>query len=319
MLRVTDSWVWDNWVVDDGELFHVFYLKAPKALGDPELRHDAPRVGHATSSDLVNWTELPDALMHSDGPAFDDQGIWTGSIVRGDDTWHLFYTGISRETGHEVQRIGHAISDDLSSWIRVSTQPVVSADERWYGTRPQLQREDWRDPWVFRMDDTWHMLVTAQAAQGELGARGVIAHATSADLNTWTVLEPLSQPAGFHHLEVLQVLEEHGKHVVVFCASAHDVKAEHLPRETGTWTAPADSPLGPFHLESAEPIAVEGNYAGRLVRDRAGIWNLVAFVDVMSDGSFGGVLGNPVPLELTERGTMQPAQTNATAIFRWEN
>ena len=33
MLRLEDHWVWDSWVADDGERFHLFFLKAPYAFG----------------------------------------------------------------------------------------------------------------------------------------------------------------------------------------------------------------------------------------------------------------------------------------------
>ncbi len=31
MLALPDSWVWDFWFADDGELYHLFFLHAPKA------------------------------------------------------------------------------------------------------------------------------------------------------------------------------------------------------------------------------------------------------------------------------------------------
>ena len=56
MLRLPDQWIWDSWVADDGERFHLYFLQAPRALGDPTLRHAAARIGHATSFHLVDWT-----------------------------------------------------------------------------------------------------------------------------------------------------------------------------------------------------------------------------------------------------------------------
>ena len=39
-LRLEDDWVWDSWPFDDDQgLHHLFFLKAPRSLGDPELRH----------------------------------------------------------------------------------------------------------------------------------------------------------------------------------------------------------------------------------------------------------------------------------------
>ena len=34
MLRLEDAWIWDSWIADDGERYHLFFLKAPRALED---------------------------------------------------------------------------------------------------------------------------------------------------------------------------------------------------------------------------------------------------------------------------------------------
>ena len=120
-------WIWDSWIADDGDRYHLFFLKAPSALGDPDLRHTSARIGHASSLDLVEWEVHADAL----GPyqrGFDDLALWTGSVARGDDgVWRLYYTAINTE-GRDVrdQRIGMAESDDLHTWRRAVDQPLVT-------------------------------------------------------------------------------------------------------------------------------------------------------------------------------------------------
>ena len=314
MLRLPDAWVWDSWYLDDGERYHAFFLKASRALLDPDRRHHRASIGHATSSDLTTWTLLPDALVASDGPGFDDLATWTGSTVVGPDgRFHLFYTGISRASGDRVQRIGHAVSDDGLTWTRLDVPPV-RADPRWYETHALTGHEPWRDPWVFH-DETvgaWRMLVTASTVQVSAGARGCVGTAVSSDLVHWSVEEPLTDPAGLHQFEVPQTLEVDGRFVLVWCMRGIDVGVQAAPPAdggaaiTGTWSAPADSLSGPFHLERAEPIRVPGTYAGRIVRTREGGAMLLAFADVAADGSFGGYLIDPVPVHLTARGTLQP-------------
>ena len=71
MLRLAASWVWDFWIADDGEDYHVFFLKASRALLDPNRRHWRATIGHATSKDLAVWTEHADAVIPDDSPAFE--------------------------------------------------------------------------------------------------------------------------------------------------------------------------------------------------------------------------------------------------------
>ena len=127
-----DVWTWDMWFADDGEHYHAFYLKASRALGNPDRRHFHVTVGHAVSTDLRAWTEVADALIASERPAFDDYTTWTGSIVRDPSgTWCLFYTGTSRAESATVQRIGVATSPDLYTWTKASAAALTEADPRW--------------------------------------------------------------------------------------------------------------------------------------------------------------------------------------------
>ena len=132
MLRLEDRWVWDWWLADDGSRFHVFYLQAPKALGDQHLRHRNATVGHAVSDDLRDWHILPDALRPGPAGTWDDIATWTGSTIFHAGTWHMFYTGTSTAEGGRVQRIGLATSPDLVAWTKHPRNPLFEADPRWY-------------------------------------------------------------------------------------------------------------------------------------------------------------------------------------------
>lgn len=301
VIELADRWVWDSWYVVDGALRHAFYLAAPKSLGDPNLRHSNAVIAHSTSTDLTSWTSTSDALAPGEPGRFDDLATWTGSVISHDGLWHLFYTGITIEHGHAQQRIGHATSTDLTSWTRVSADPISTADPRWYSTLA-TRDEPWRDPWVFELNGLWHMLVTAR----DLDGLGTIGHATSPDLATWTTREPLATNSGFAQLEVTQVLEIDGEWMLVFCASALDVLNPAIRARYGTYSAPADGPLGPFHLDRAEPVGDGGLYAGRVVLNGSGKPVLMAFIDDGTPGGFRGVIADPVPLHVSTSGTLQP-------------
>jgi beta-fructofuranosidase len=311
MLELGDQWVWDLWLVDTGAEFHMFFLKASRALQVEARRHGRAAIGHAVSTDLRHWTLLADALVHADEPAFDGRATWTGSTVQGPDgTWHLFYTGISRSDA--VQRIGVATSPDLITW-RQPAEALLEADPRWYETAADHTWDGvaWRDPWVFADPDGdgWHMLITARVNTSPADERGVIGHARSPDLRAWTVLAPLSQPGqGFGQLEVPQVVVVGGRAVLVFsCLSAelsdaHRARSGTTPNTGGIWTIAAQSVTGPFDASAAVGLSGPTRYSGRLIQDRDGRWVLMSFRYVGLTTGFVGLIGDPEPVGWTRNG-----------------
>jgi beta-fructofuranosidase len=271
-LRLPDHWLWDFWFARDGDDVHVFYLQAPRSLGDPELRHHHATIGHAVSRDLRGWDVLPDALGPGPPGAFDDLATWTGSVIRHDGRWHLFYTGVSHADAR--QRIGVAVSGDLLVWERDDL--VLEADARWYDP------EDWRDPLV-----TWDpererfdMLVCAKQ-----DGRGIAGHAHSADLRQWTVAPPLSEPTRHFQLEVPQLVRLDGVWRLVFS----DDRAG-----SGIHYLSARERLGPYPAESRDLLPgarPRHHYAGRLFEGA-----LFAWVMDDEDGVFVGELSDPMPL-----------------------
>ncbi len=124
-LRLDDRWIWDFWLADDGERHHLFYLQAPRSIGDPHLRHWNVSIGHAVSDDLTRWEVIADALAPGPPGAWDDAATWTGSVGRHDGTWWMFYTGATSGDDALVRRIGAATSDDLVTWRRHDRNPLV--------------------------------------------------------------------------------------------------------------------------------------------------------------------------------------------------
>jgi beta-fructofuranosidase len=301
-----DHWVWDFWTADDGKLFHLFYLHAPKSLGHPDLRHRNARIGHATSSDLVTWTNHGQAFDAGDPGTFDGTATWTGSVVRGNDgLWRMYYTGsrfLSPDSSANVETIGMLTSPDLFTWTKLAG-PVSTADPHWYETlgSSSWPEEAWRDPWVFADGDgkTWHMLITARAAEGEVMHRGVVAHATSPDMEHWTAQPPLSAGGyDFAHLEVLQVVKIGTQHYAIFSCDTPRLAGRLEGEMGGVWWMRAGGPTGRFDIAGAKLLAPQHLYAGRLVEDRSGRWHLMAFDNRVVNGDFIGSIVDPLPLEI---------------------
>lgn len=304
MLRLQNHWVWDSWVVDDGDTYHLFFLKAPRSSAGPDSRHTRAVVGHAVSTDLVAWQECPDALGPAEG-AWDDLAIWTGSVVRDDHgLWVMHYTAISDRSGLTDQRLGLAVSDDLMSWRRVGAAPVLAVDPRWYKTRPGdvTASETWRDPFLVRDRTGWHMLVTARAVDGDPQDDGVIGHACSDDLATWQVRPPLSRPgAGFGQLEVPQVRQVEGQWVLVFTCHPDEQSVERRAQfgDYCTWSVPGDSALGPWDVARARPFTEAPMlFAAPLVQRRDGTWCLIGFLNRESEGIDAMEIVDPIAVHL---------------------
>lgn len=306
MLHLPDSWVWDFWLADDGAEYHLYFLFASRALHDPQLRHERATIGHAVSTDLVNWRRVADAVVSGPAGAFDEVATWTGSVVHHPDgTWFLFYTGAGRTAAGARQTVGYATSTDLTYWHKAGPDPVLIGAAPWYQTLETSEADDdcFRDPWVFADPDGdgWHMLLTAKAAGGPFRDSAVIGHATSLDLRTWQLRPPLSAPGqGFSQYEVPQVSIVDGRPVLLFSCFGADTAPDRAATglRAGVWAATGESPLGPFDLAGAHPLTDESLYSGRLVRLRGtDEWRFLAFRTVDEQARFAGEICDPIPVE----------------------
>ena len=314
-LIVPGHWVWDFWFAQDEGDWHMFFLRAPKSLVDPDRRHRNATIGHARSSDLRNWEILPDPFGLGSPGAWDDLALWTGSCVRSGDRWWMFYTGVSTMDDGNVQRIGAATSTDLMTWEKIAESPLCTADARWYETYdPDAWYEEaWRDPHVFPDPGGagFHMFITARTATGTPDRRGAIGHATSDDLMSWHVQAPIGIPEMFGHLEVPQHVEIDGQHYVLFCA----------PREmqptvpfheawTGTGYLVADDLSGPYVPGPTAFVSADHagtTYAGKIL-DLDGELVFIATFHDTPDGEYVGIISDPVPLEVHADGAIAPSR-----------
>lgn len=318
-LALPDHWIWDSWYAREGDLWHAFFLQAPKSLGDPDLRHWNVSVGHATSRDLRAWDHLGTCFRPSEDEAWDDYTTWTGSVVRdGDGLWHLFYTGARRDEEGLKQRIGHATGRDLHGWERVGAGPCLDlAPEA--ALYEELRLGFWhdrafRDPWVMRdpEGEGWLMFFTARVPGiAEPNAGGAIGFATSPDLCDWTLQPPVFS-GGFGQLEVPQVIRLDGRWFCLFCTSAQHFskdQAEATPGGpvTGTHYLVGESPRGPWRVAPG-PFLDGGlpcrRYAARILETEDGPV-LLGFADRPDGLHFQGHVTDPDPVEVTGDGLLR--------------
>lgn len=163
----------EGWINDplgltwhDGK-YHLFFQFVPgQTVWGPEQRW-----GHATSEDLLHWTEGPVALEPGDG----DDGVWSGSVVVPEDgPAALFYTTVDLQ---DVQigkaRLARPLDRDWVSWAKKDVVAELPAD---------VEVVAYRDPYVFHDGQTWRMLMGAGLTDGTATALTY----QSEDLETWT-------------------------------------------------------------------------------------------------------------------------------------
>ncbi len=176
-----------NWTNDPNGLvyfhgeYHLFFQYNP--LGD---RWGHMSWGHAVSTDLLHWRELPVAIPEKDG-----EMVFTGSVViDSENTSGLcaahkpcmvaIYTGYRKDQKGTLQNQNLAYSlDNGRTWTRYARNPVLD-----------LHLSDFRDPSVFR-DEAQHRWLMAVALPLE---HKVLFYA-SPDLKQWTRLSDFG-PAG---------------------------------------------------------------------------------------------------------------------------
>lgn len=311
-LNLDGEWVWDFWLAHDGPDWHIFFLKAPRSLGDPERRHRHATIGHAVSDDLSRWTVV--AAPFEPGPpgTWDDLATWTGSVVRANGVWWMFYTGVSTAEDGKIQRIGAAVSQDLMLWTKTPENPLLEADVRWYEIYDERSwyEQAWRDPWVCADPDGagYHMFLTARVASGEPDRRGVIAHAVSPDLRAWEVRPPVTEAGWAGHLEVPQHVALSGRHYLVFS----------VPREmqpgvdpsavrTGVAYLVADRIDGTYEQGPTRYVYADTSgtfYAGRVVLVD-GRPMMMATLHNDMHGGYVGTISDPMPLIVGADGRLQ--------------
>ena len=130
------------------------------------------------TQDAASYTSINE-ILPCGGLNEQDAALGTGSVVYDEDTktYYLFYTGHRHlpQAGEATEAVMYATSTDFKNWTKSKTFLLL-------GTEYGYSAQNFRDPFVLRMDDgKWHMLVSTHA-----NGKGVLAEFVSDDLQTWT-------------------------------------------------------------------------------------------------------------------------------------
>ncbi|ALV44163.1 glycosyl hydrolase family 32 [Arthrobacter alpinus] len=151
--------------------YHLFYQYNPEGAFHHQIQW-----GHATSTDLVTWKDVPVALEPSAGP--DAEGCWSGVLVNDGGTPTLVYSGRLGE--HELPCVAVG-TPDLLNWTKISENPVIA------GPPAGVEVTAYRDHCVWREGTKWRQLI----GSGIRERGGTAFLYESADLRSWDYIGPL--------------------------------------------------------------------------------------------------------------------------------
>jgi hypothetical protein len=149
--------VGDGFVKIIGNVFHMWYIFG---TGWRQYGKDVPpdrtyKIGHATSSDGIDWSKEEARQIISDrlGPE-ESQALPTVIEING--RHHMFFcyrqSSDFRKNSARGYRIGHAWSDDLSNWTRDDENPLLDVSAGEWDADMQCY------PHVFACDDNVYLL-----------------------------------------------------------------------------------------------------------------------------------------------------------------
>ena len=186
-LTAPSGWINDpNGLIEWQGHYHVYYQYNPFSC-----EWDTPYWGHAVSTDLVHWRQMPVALRPTPGGP-DADGCFSGCMVDdGNGAPIAVYTGVvgaDEDMRVETTCLARA-SEDLTRLRAHAANPVVD------GPPSPEATEGFRDPFVWFEDGRWQQIV----GSGSRDVGGIIYRYVSDDLLRWEYAGVFHRGVGDRH------------------------------------------------------------------------------------------------------------------------
>lgn len=136
--------------------WHLFYQRTPNGPFKSQMHW-----GHLSSADLVTWDAEPDALwpeLQTETFGFDMKGVWSGHVIAEGDQAFAFYTSVNHGDRLAARNPGIAMATSRDANLRDWTKRGPILDSR--------AVKDFRDPWLWKDGDDWHMIIGAALETG---------------------------------------------------------------------------------------------------------------------------------------------------------
>ncbi|MCA8997618.1 MAG: glycosyl hydrolase [Planctomycetaceae bacterium] len=267
-------------IYHDG-VYHLFHLVLPN--------HDF--IAHAISRDGINWKRIDNAIFIGNPGKWDDHMLWTMHVTPDPwkpGRWRMFYTGLSRCDGGNIQRVGCAYSEDLIHWEKApdrweechddkknsggesSEKPCpfpIEAKAPHYEASLDEGRHwiSFRDPFFFQEGEYRCLLVAARVPTGPIIRRGCVALYEEKEPCHFVERHALHQPGLYDDIEVPNLFKFGDRYYLV-ASIREDAKVRY-------WYS--DNVDGPWANFFDNVLLPQGNYAARFCFDEKGllVWN----------------------------------------------
>lgn len=283
-------------VIRRGNLYHLFHLVLPN--------HDY--IAHAVSEDGMNWRRTRNALFTGEPGSWDDDMLWTMHVSRNTERrlFEMFYTGLQRSENGYTQRIGRAVSRDLTRWHKDNECNLPLAPKGVLYENPGQSERGWisfRDPYLFRHEKQDWLLICARAPQGLVSKRGCVGLARRGP-EGFELEEPLFFPRMYDDVECPCLVKLNGMFYLVG-SIREDVEVHYW------WS---DAFRGEYHSFRNNILLPKGNYAARIMQDGTHTLIFSFYLDGLNVESGTRTLPPPKQLRCAAHGGLE-----LVSFHRW--
>jgi beta-fructofuranosidase len=302
MLTHPGNYIGDSWYYVQDDMVHCFYLTCPEKVN----RHTAWDIGHAISSDLVNWKILDLALKKGDSDSYDGICPATGSVIRFQNHYWLAYS--ANWCGPNAT-VALAMSHNLYQWEKLSYNPVTQLDPQYYEIVAPEPRNwpHWRDPFLFEYEDFVYHFVCARSNKGSDDVRGTVGLARTRDMYNWEVLPPPKIEPVAKELECPQLYKSGELYYLVFSTAPQwfcKAFLQRYPQDDLRWSSYSmvgTTPFGPFRMHNNGQI-IPSNYHVQPYANQIVFWKNQHFLIGTVWNDKQDFICDPIPVEFTETG-----------------
>ena len=142
--------------------YYLVSIYVPPGNTDP-LAQD--RFAYARSTDLCEWEDLSPILQTRTPGTWDETAIWAPFVYKENDTYYLFYTGVTQDFTQSILLATSLDPSDPDSWqMQTMVFQPDHPDMIWEPGQPS----DCRDPTVIRLGEVYYLYYTGRDTSGNI-------------------------------------------------------------------------------------------------------------------------------------------------------